>query len=121
MNRGIAAIWWGMLVATVAAVVPVAVTLLSKALTSARNIERYTAEALDGGVKIAGNTANVTALKDTISVAGGLLAGANSIHGHTSAIASVLAPSSVAASAPGNSAKAAQSGNGTGNAEEVSL
>ncbi len=116
MNRAIAAIWWGMLIATVAAVVPAAVTLLSRALDAARNIERYTAEALDGGVNIASNTANVVALKDTISVATGLLAAAGSLEGHTSAIASALAPTTGTGVKSGNG-----TGNGTGNAGEVQL
>ena len=103
MNRSIAVIWWGMLIATVAAVVPVAVTLLSRALKAAQNIERYTEEALAGGVQIAGNTANVAALKETISVAPGLLAAASSLEQHTATIASALAPDR-----PGP-------GNGTGN------
>lgn len=114
MNRGIALIWWGMLIATVAAVVPVAVTLLSRALDAARNIERYTAEALDGGVRIAENTANVAALKDTISAATGLLAAAGSLEGHTATIAAALAPAAVPR--PG-----ANSGNGTGKTKEVQL
>lgn len=117
MNRGIAAIWWAMLIATVAAVVPIAVTLLSRVLQAARNIERYTAEALAGGVKIAGNTANVAALKDTIAVASGLLEGAGSIKEHTGAIGAVLAP----APADVSLEPAKLSGNGTGNAEEVRL
>lgn len=106
MNRSIAVIWWGMLIATVAGVVPVAIALLSRALTAARQIEKYTAEALDGGVKIAGNTANVVALKDTISVAPRLLAAAGSLEQHTAAIAAALAPAPVT---PDH-----VSGNGTG-------
>ncbi len=134
MNRGIAIIWSGMLIATVTAVVPIAVTMLSKALDAARNIERYTAEALEGGVKIAGNTANVAALKDTISVATGLLAGAGSIKGHTGAIGAALAPAPEALpvpeapilSVPGSNngkgkGKGKGTGNGTGNVEEVQL
>lgn len=117
MNRGIAGIWWGMLIATVAAVVPIAVALLSRALVAARNIERYTAEALAGGIKIAGNTANVAALKDTISVASGLLEGAGSIKGHTGAIGAALAPATAVASPEPSK----PGGNGTGNAEEVQL
>lgn len=121
MNRGIAAIWSGMLIATVTAVVPIAVTMLSKALDAARNIERYTAEALEGGVKIAGNTANVVALKDTISVATGLLAGAGSIKGHTGAIGAALAPGptpTVAASPSSNNGKGKSKAKGNGNGVE---
>lgn len=109
MNKSIAVIWSGMLVATVAVVVPVAVTLLSRALEAAKNIERYTAEALDGGVKIAGNTANVAALKDTISVAPTLLSAASSLEQHSAAIAYALAPS----------APAAGTGNGRATHEEI--
>lgn len=92
MNRSVAVIWWGMLIATVVAVVPVTVSLLSRALTAARQIERYTADALEGGVKIAAHTANVSALKDTISVAPRLLTAAHHIEQHTAAIAGALAP-----------------------------
>lgn len=113
MNKSIAVIWWGMLIATVAAVVPIAVTLLSRALGAAKQIERYTAEALEGGVKIAGNTANVAALKDTISVAPALLSAAGSLEQHTAAIASALAPS-LPAKKPSKG-----SGNGRATAEEI--
>lgn len=92
MNRAVAVIWSGMLVATVVGVVPVAVTLLSRALTAARQIERYTADALDGGVKIAEHTGSVAALKDTISVAPKLLRAGSHIEQHTAAIAAALAP-----------------------------
>jgi len=113
LNKSIAFIWWGMLIATVAAVVPIAVTLLSRALEAARQIERYTADALDGGVKIAGNTANVAALKDTIAVAPALLSAAASLEKNSAAIASVLTPS------PGPSTLASVSGNGRAAHEEA--
>jgi hypothetical protein len=85
-------IWSGMLVATVAGVVPVAVTLLSRALTAARQIERYTAEALGEGVRIADHTSSVAALKATISVAPRLLRAGSHIEQHTAEIAAALAP-----------------------------
>ncbi|MDP9369840.1 MAG: hypothetical protein M3Q03_16480 [Chloroflexota bacterium] len=90
MNRGVSAIWSGMLVVTVVAVVPAVVNLLRRALAAARNIERYSAEILAGGVGIAGNTASAAALKETLAVAPGLLAGAQSIEGHAAAIKSAL-------------------------------
>ena len=116
MNKSIAVIWWGMLIATVAAVVPIAVTLLSRALGAAKQIEKYTAEALEGGVKIAGNTVNVAALKDTISVAPALLSAAGSLEQHTAAIASALTPT-----APTAPAKKPRKGTGNGRAaaEEI--
>ena len=90
MNVWIAAIWWVMLIATIVVIVPMAVTLLIRAVTAARNIERYTAEALTGGVGIAQNTANVAALQQTIAVATQLLAGAESIERSTAAIGTAL-------------------------------
>ena len=90
MNRVVGAIWSGMLVVTVVAVVPAVVNLLRRALAAAGNIEQYSAEILAGGVGIAGNTANVAALKETIAVAPGLLAGAESIEAHAAAIKSAL-------------------------------
>ena len=93
MNRVVGAIWSAMLIATVVGVVPVVVSLLRRALAAARNIERYSAEILAGGVGIAENTANVAALKDTLAAAPGLLAGAQSIERHAAAIKSALANS----------------------------
>lgn len=90
MNRVIAGIWSALLVASGVAVVPVVVNLLARALAAARNIERYTAEILQGGVGIAGNTANVAALKDTLAVAPQLLAGAASIERHAATIEAAL-------------------------------
>lgn len=90
MNRTITALWSVMLIVTTVGVVPVVVGLLQRALTAARNIERYTAEALASGVEIAENTASVAKLQDTISVAGGLLTGAEAIAGHTAAVESAL-------------------------------
>ncbi len=90
MNRVVGAIWSGMLLVTLVAVVPAVVGLLRRALAAARNIERYSAEILVGGVGIAGNTANVAALKETIAAAPGLLAGAQSIERHAAAIKSAL-------------------------------
>ena len=90
MNPWIAAIWWIMLIATVVVIVPIAVGLLVRAVTAARNIEQYTAEALSSGVGIAQNTANVTALRETIAVATQLLAGAESIKRSTATIGTAL-------------------------------
>lgn len=91
MNRGVATIWGGMLIATCLGVVPIVVVLLDRTLNAARNIERYTAEMLNSGVGIANNTANVAALKDTISAAPQLVGGAESIALHITAIESALA------------------------------
>lgn len=90
MNRVIAWIWGGMLVATVAGVVPAVVALLQRALAAARNIERYSAEILNHGVGIATNTADVAALKDTLAVAPQLLAGAQGLQQKAAAIEAAL-------------------------------
>ncbi len=90
MSRIIAGIWSVLLIATGVAVVPVVLNLLARALAAARNIERYTAEILQGGVGIAGNTASVAALKDTLAVAPQLLGGAASIEQHAAAIEAAL-------------------------------
>lgn len=92
MNRVVAAIWSFMLVATGAAVVPIVVRLLQRALRAALNIERYTSEILTSGVGIAGNTANVAALKATLGVAPRLVDGATSIRDRVETIESVLGP-----------------------------
>ncbi len=106
MSRSVGAIWSGMLIATVVGVVPIVVSLLRRALAAARNIERYLAEILAGGVGIAGNTASVAALKDTLTVAPGLLAGAGSIERHAAAIKEALAtPGETPADGPGGEAQ----------------
>lgn len=92
MNRVVGAIWSGMLIVTAVGVVPVVVSQLRRLLAAANNIERYSAEILTSGVGIAGNTANVAALKDTLTVAPQLLAGAGSIKGHVAAIERALGP-----------------------------
>ena len=91
MNRGVAAIWSSMLIATCLGVVPIVVVLLNRTLSAARNIEQYTEEMLSSGVGIANNTANVAALKDTISAAPQLVSGAESISRHIATIENVLA------------------------------
>lgn len=91
MNRGVGVVWTGMLIATVIGVVPAVVGLLMRALTAARNIERYSAEMLTAGVGVATNTANVAALKETLGVAPRLVAGAGSIERHAAAIETALA------------------------------
>jgi hypothetical protein len=90
MNRGVATIWIGMLAATLLAVVPAVVALLTRALNAARRIEQYTAEILTGGVGIAENTANVAALKNTLAAAPHLVTAATSLEANTARIEAVL-------------------------------
>lgn len=83
-------IWWFTLLIVVAVIVPLAVVLLHRTLVAALSIRRYLREMLQAGVGIAGNTASINALDETIAVAGTLVATAGSINQHTGTIATVL-------------------------------
>jgi len=83
-------IWWAVLVVAVVVVLPLAVYLLHRALMAARQIEHYAARALEAGGGIVGNTHNIGALEDTISVATGILETTGSIEGHTGTIEEVF-------------------------------
>lgn len=84
-------IWWITLAVAVFIVVPLAVYLLHRAFAAARQIERYAAKTLEAGVGVAGNTANIAALKDTINVATGILGTATAIEEHSGVIEGALA------------------------------
>jgi hypothetical protein len=83
-------IWWVGLVVTVVAVIPLAVYLLHRALRAAQEIEQDAAAALEAGLGIAGNTANIAALQNTIAIAATILGTAEQIESHTGTIKSVL-------------------------------
>ncbi len=83
-------IWWATLIVAVVVVLPLAVYLLHRALMAARQIERYAALALEGGVGIAGNTENIAALEGTITTATGILETARTIEQRTGAIEEVF-------------------------------
>lgn len=72
-------LWWAALAITVLVVVPAAVYLLHRAWRAARNIRRYTADALEAGRGIRDNTRAVPALEETV-------AGAASVEERTAAI-----------------------------------
>ena len=84
-------IWWVVLLLVVVVIVPLAVALLHRTLRAAISIRRYLDEMLTAGVGIAGNTASIAALDDTIGVAGAMVKVAGSIKQHSGTIASVLA------------------------------
>ncbi len=84
-------LWWATLIIAVVVVLPLAVYLLHRTLRAARQIERYAATALQAGVGVAGNTANIAALEQTISVATDALGTAQAIERHTGTIEEVLA------------------------------
>lgn len=83
-------LWWPTLIIAVVVVLPLAVYLLHRTLRAARQIERYAATALQAGVGVAGNTANIAALEQTISVATDALGTAQAIERHTGTIEEVL-------------------------------
>ena len=83
-------IWLVTLIIVVIVIVPLAVLLLHRTLRAAQSIRRYLDEMLAAGVGIAGNTANVKALDDTIGVAGSMVKVAGEIKSHSGTIASVL-------------------------------
>lgn len=92
-------IWIIVLAVAVLVVLPLTVALLHRTLTAARGIERYFAEMRDAGVGVANNTANITALDDTIAVATQILETAGSIKSHAATIETTM---SVRASSNGH-------------------
>lgn len=84
------ALWWIALALTVVVIVPLAVYLLHRAWRAARNIQLYSEAALEAGGGIAGNTALIPALDDTIAAAGPVIERAASIHELTSTVAGLL-------------------------------
>lgn len=83
-------IWWTVLLVVVFVIVPIAVALLHRTLAAALSIKRYLHEMLQAGGGIAGHTASISALNETIRVAGTLVTTAGSIKEHTGTIAAVL-------------------------------
>lgn len=83
-------LWWVLLIVAVFVVLPVLVYMLHRTLNAARGIEHYFATTLRAGLGIAGNTANIAALEDTISVAGGILETAGQIEQHSATIEAAL-------------------------------
>lgn len=96
-------VWLVTLLIVMVVIVPLAVALLHRTLVAARSIRRYLDEMLAAGVGIAGHTASIAALDDTIQVAGSMVQVAGSIKSHSGTIASVLAERA-AASGKGGSA-----------------
>lgn len=84
-------IWWVVLALIVVVIVPVAIWLLHRALRAASFIRVYLADMLTAGVGIAGNTAAIAALDDTLAVAAGMVQSAEQIKADTGTIAGVFA------------------------------
>jgi hypothetical protein len=84
-------IWAATLLLAVVVIVPLAVRLLHRALTAAIAIRRYLDEMLAAGGGIAGNTASIRSLDDTITVGSGMVRVADELESHSGTIATVLA------------------------------
>jgi len=84
------AIWIALLALIAVVIVPLAVGLLRRALKAARNIEGYLADMLTAGVGVAGNTAAVPALDQTIEWAVAMKPVADGIEAKTGAVAALL-------------------------------
>lgn len=84
-------IWQVVLFIVIVVIVPLAIFLLHRTLNAAIHIRRYLREMLAAGVGIAENTSSITALNDTIAVAGGMVGTAGNLKEHSDTIATVLA------------------------------
>ena len=84
------AIWITLLAVIAVVIVPLAVGLLRRALKAARNIEGYLADMLTAGVGVAGNTAAVPALDQTIDWAVAMKPVADGIETKTGAVTTLL-------------------------------
>ena len=84
-------IWKIGLAITLIVFVPLSVVLLHRLWCAARSIQTYAREALTAAAGIAGNTAQIGALDDTISVASSMLGTAGAIEQKLGAAAGILA------------------------------
>ena len=82
--------WWVLALTIGGVVIGVVAALLLRIIRAANSIDRYAADIWDAGQKIAGNTASIWMLGQTNSVAGQILATAQSIDRHAAAIDQAL-------------------------------
>lgn len=94
------AVWAATLLLVLIVIVPLAVALLQRTLRAAISIRRYLDEMLSAGVGIAGHTASIKALDDTVAVAGAMVGVAGNLKSHTGTIAEVLSARAARVSAP---------------------
>lgn len=90
MSQTVLILWAFLLIVTVL-LLPLIVSLLHRTWIASRNIERYFKEMNTAGTGIAGNTANIAALNDTISVATTMLEVAGEIDKNANTLKSALA------------------------------
>ena len=90
MPPAVYTLWWAALIITLVLFVPLAVYYLNRTFIAALAIKRNAADALAAAAGIAGGTQHITALDDTIGVAGSILGTAGSVAGKLGTIADVL-------------------------------
>ncbi len=90
MESTVNLLWLILLIVTVL-VLPFLIHLLHRTWRASRNIERYFSEMKTAGLGVAGNTENVKALDDTITVASSILGVAGSINAHSETLKTTLA------------------------------
>jgi hypothetical protein len=90
MNIWVAIIWIVTLAVIVVVITPLVLYLCWRLVRSARNIDRLFSVTYAAAVGIVENTAHVTALEDTITVAGGMLETAAQLEQHSGAIEGLL-------------------------------
>ena len=84
-------ILWIVVLAVALILFPFIIRLLHKTFMAAKNIERYLREMKQAGLGIAGNTAHITALDSTITVAVDILDSAGKINSNAETIETVMA------------------------------
>lgn len=92
---------WGITLLVIALViVPLAIVLLHRTLTAARSIESYLAGMAQAGMGVAGNTAAIPALDQTIETAGVMAGVASSLQQRSATLAGILAGRAGAGAGP---------------------
>ena len=84
-------ILWIIVLAVALILFPFIIRLLHKTFMAAKNIERYLRAMKEAGMGIAGNTAHITALDNTITVAVDILDSAGKINSNAETIETVMA------------------------------
>ena len=90
MSQTVLILWAILLIVTVL-LLPLIVSLLHRTWIASRNIERYFKEMNTAGIGISGNTENIAALNDTISVATTMLGVAGELDKNANTLKSALA------------------------------
>ena len=90
MDVVVATIWIVTLLTIVLVMVPLILPLCFRLVKASYNIRHHFEVTLEAAVGVVGNTAPVTALADTITVAGGMLETAGSIDAQAASIEGLL-------------------------------